>query len=266
MPFAFAQDGARLYYEVSSAGEPLLLIAGRGSDHHLWNLVRGDLQRYQVIVYDQRGTGQSDKPEQPAYSTRGFAQDAVAVLDHLGLTRAHVYGVSMGGMVSQWMGIDYPDRIGALVLACTSPGRAHSVSRSAEIEALIARSDPEVVDKFFAHKWVLPRFSQSMRESAKYPMPEYAERLHAQASEQHNSWDLLLSIKAPTLIIHGSDDQVAPVANAHLLAERIPGAELYLVRGGRHMFFIEFRDEVDRVVKEFLARHPLNPKVPKSRG
>jgi pimeloyl-ACP methyl ester carboxylesterase len=259
MPLAFAQDDVRLYYEVSGAGEPLLLIAGRASDHHLWNLVRGDFaNRYRVIVYDQRGTGQSDKPEQPVYSTRGFAQDAIAILDDLGLPRAHVYGVSMGGMVGQWFGIDYPDRIGALVLACTSPGHAHGVPRSAEIQTLIAQSDPKVVDKFFAHKWVLPQFSISMRESAKYPMPEYAERLHAQASEQHDSWDYLPAIKAPTLVIHGSDDQIAPVANANLLAERIPGSELYVVQGGRHMFFIEFRAEVDRVVKEFLARHPLN--------
>src|SRR5574337_759917 len=114
MPFAIAEDGTRLYYEINGAGEPLLLVAGRASDHHLWNLIRGDFaRRYQVIVYDPRGTGQSDRPEQPPYSTRGFARDAVAILDHLGIPRAHVYGVSMGGVVGQWLGIDHGDRIGA---------------------------------------------------------------------------------------------------------------------------------------------------------
>jgi 3-oxoadipate enol-lactonase len=257
MPFAVAPDGVRLYYETLGRGEPLLLVAGRAVDHHIWNLVRGDFKRYQVIVYDPRGAGQSDKPEQPAYSTRGFARDAVAVLDQLGVPRAHVYGVSMGGAVGQWLGIDHGDRIGALVLACSFPGSAHAVRRSEEVQVRIARSDPNVMDLFFAHKRALPRFFLSMRESAQHPMPEYAERLHARASEEHDSWDDLPAIKAPTLILHGSDDQVVPVANAHLLAERIPGAELYLVRGGRHMFFIEFRAEVNRVVKEFLARHPL---------
>ena len=257
MPFALAEDGVRLYFEASGVGEPLLLIAGQRMDHHLWNLVRGDFKRYQVIVYDQRGTGQSDKPEQPAYSTRGFARDAVAILDHLGLPRAHIYGVSMGGAIGQWLGIDHGDRVGALVLACSSPGDAHGVRRSAEIHALIARSDPKVIDTFFAHKRALPQFFLSMRESTKHPMPEYAERLHTYASEGHDTWDELPKITAPTLVLHGSDDQITPVANAHLLAERIPGAELYLVRGGRHMFFIEFRAEVDRVVQEFLARHPL---------
>ena len=259
MPFALAEDGVRLYYEVSGAGESLLMIAGRASDHHIWNLVRGDFaKRYRVIVYDPRGTGQSDKPEQPAYSTRGFARDAVAILDHLGLPLAHAYGISMGGAVGQWLGIDYGDRIGALVLACSSPGDAHGVRRSAEIHALLTQSDPrKVMDTFFAHKWVLPQFFLSMRESVKYPMPEYAERLHAQAGETHDTWEGLPTIKAPTLIIHGSDDQIVPVANANLLAERIPGAELYLARGGRHMFFIEFRAEVGHVVNKFLARHPL---------
>jgi 3-oxoadipate enol-lactonase len=264
MPLSLAPDGARLYYEVSGAGEPLLLIAGRNSDHLLWNLVRGDFaKRFRVIVYDHRGTGQSDKPEQGRsmlrpYSTPGFARDAVAILDHLSIPRAHVYGVSMGGAVAQWLGIEYADRVGALVLACTFPGGPHSAPRSEEVRAVIAGKDPgKAMDLMFAHKWVLPRFALSMRESAKYPMPEYAERLHGIASEGHDAWARLPEITAPTLVVHGADDRVSPVANAHVLAERIPGAELYLVRGGRHMFFIEFRREVDRAILEFLARHRL---------
>jgi len=260
MPFALAQDGVRLYYEVSGAGEPLLMIAGQASDHHIWNLIRGDFSRhYQVIVFDQRGTGQSDKPEGPPYSTPGFALDAVSILKHLGLSRAHVYGISMGGAVGQWLGIDHAERVGALVLGCSSPGIAHGVRRSAEVEELLAQPDQlKVMDAFFSSRRALPRFFLSMRESGKYPMPKYAEQLHARASKEHDSWERLPEIKAPTLVIHGTDDQVAPVANAHLLAERIPGAELYLVRGGRHMFFIEFRSEMDRIVNEFLARHRLH--------
>jgi pimeloyl-ACP methyl ester carboxylesterase len=113
MPFAVAPDGVKLYYEVVGAGEPFLLVSGQGSDHHGWDEVREDFaERYQSIVYDHRGTGQSDKPEEPPYSTRGFAQDAVAVLDHLGITRAHIYGVSMDGRICQWLAIDYPERVG----------------------------------------------------------------------------------------------------------------------------------------------------------
>jgi 3-oxoadipate enol-lactonase len=88
-------------------------------------------------------------------------------------------------------------------------------------------------------------------------MPAYAEQLHAHASEEHNAWERLPAITAPTLILHGTDDQVVPPANAHLLVGRIPGSELHLVRGGRHMFFIEFQAEVNRCVKQFVARHTL---------
>jgi 3-oxoadipate enol-lactonase len=259
MPFAVSEDGVRLYYEVSGAGEPLLLVAGRAVDHNIWNLIRSALaKRYQVIVYDQRGTGQSDKPEQPPYSTPGFARDAVAILDHLSLPRAHVYGASMGGAIAQWLGIEHGDRLGALVMACSSPGNAHGVRRSEEIRALINQSDSsKIMDEFFAHKRAFPRFFLSMRESTKHPMPAYAKQLHARASEEHDSWERLPEIKTPTLVVHGSDERIVPIENAHLLAERIPGAEVHIVRGGRHMFFIEFRSEVNRVVKEFLARHPL---------
>jgi pimeloyl-ACP methyl ester carboxylesterase len=125
MPYAIALDGVRIYYEFEGTGEPLLLIAGQANDHHLWDLVRSDFaRRYQIIVYDLRGTGLSDKPEQPPYTTRGFANDAIAILDAIGLKRAHAYGVSMGGAIAQWLGIDHGDRLGALVLGCITAGAA----------------------------------------------------------------------------------------------------------------------------------------------
>ena len=99
MPLATTPDGTRLYFETLGSGATLLLLAGQSSDHR-------------VIVLDYRGTGQSDKPRAPAYSTRGFAQDAVTVMDQLGIERAHAYGVSMGGRVAQWLGIDHPQRLG----------------------------------------------------------------------------------------------------------------------------------------------------------
>ena len=217
MPFAIAPDGVGLYFEESGRGEPLLLVAGRASDHHLWNLIRSDFKHYRVIVYDQRGTGQSDKPEQPPYSTRGFARDAIAILDHLNLPRAHVYGASMGGAIGQWLGIEHAGRVGALVLACSFAGGAHYIRPSAEVQTKIAGSDPGVTDLFFTHKWALPKFFLSMRESIRQPMPGFAERLHAQASQEHDSWERLPEVSVPTLILHGSDDRVTPAANAQVL-------------------------------------------------
>lgn len=267
MSYATATDGTRLYFEERGEGEPLLLISGQGSDHTMWNPIRQDFAKhYRVIVFDHRGTGQSDKPTEPPYSTRGFAQDAISILDSLGIARAHAYGISMGGRICQWLGIDFADRIGALILGCTTPGNAHGVRRPAEVDAAFqnAATDPEasmqvMLEAVLSPGWLKahPDYVVQMAKGPQYPVPPYALRLHYLASEGHDAWDLLPIIKAPTLVIHGSDDRVNPTANAPLLASRIPNAELYIVQGGRHGYFLEFREEASRVVNDFLARHPL---------
>ena len=267
MPHFRAPDGTSLYYETDGAGDPLLLVSGQGSDHHGWDSVRDDfVSRHTVILWDHRGTGESDKPEAPPYSTRGFATDAVSLLDHLGIERAHAYGVSMGGRICQWLGIDHGGRVGGLVLGCTTPGNAHGVRRSAEVDAKMANrpTDPLEAATFLAEQMVTPEYLAShpgylayLRQRAENPIPRHAQRLHYEASEGHDTWDLLPTITAPVLVIHGSDDEINPTANAPLLAERIPGAEMHIVKGGRHGYFVEFREEASRVVLDFLARHPL---------
>ncbi len=267
MSYAIAPDGARLYYEEVGTGDPLLLISGQGGDHRDWDAVREDFApHYRVIVFDHRGTGQSDKPTEPPYTTRGFAQDAIAILDHLGIARAHAYGVSMGGRIGQWLGIDYAERIGALVLGCTTPGNAHGVKRPPETDAAFRSrpSDPDaaldaLLPLLFSPDWITahPDYVAQMKQEAQHPIPPYAQRLHYLASEGHDAWDLLPTIKAPTLVIHGSEDVINPTANAPLLVSRIPDAELYIVAGGRHGYFIEFREEADGVINAFLARYPL---------
>ena len=247
MPFAIAEDKTRLYYETIGTGEPLLLVMGQGSDHSGWDEVRDDFTAsYQVIVYDHRGTGESDKPEHPPYTTRGFARDAISILDHLGIQRAHAYGISMGGRICQWLGIDHPARIGALVLGCTTPGNVHGVRRNPEMDATFRSiaGDSNAISKVLAALvspgWVAshPEFLARFVEMPKERIPPHAQKLHFLASEGHDAWDSLPTITSPTLIIHGSDDPVNPTANAPLLAERIPGSELYILQGGRHIFFV----------------------------
>jgi pimeloyl-ACP methyl ester carboxylesterase len=140
MPFAVAGDGTRIAYEVFGRGAPLLLISGQSLDRTMWDGVRPALAaEFRVIVFDARGTGASDKPHTP-YSTRGFAADAAAVLDAAGIARAHIYGFSMGGRVAQWLAIDHPERVGALVLGATTPGGAHSLPKPADIDAALLPS------------------------------------------------------------------------------------------------------------------------------
>lgn len=266
MPYASTPDGIRLYYRESGSGEPLLLIHGQAANHQSWEPVVGDFAaRHRVIAYDHRGTGESDRPMSPPYSTRGFAADAVAVLDHLGIERAHAYGVSMGGRICQWLGIDHGSRIGALVLGCTTPGDAHGVKRPAESDWALHETDPDRrVDLIFAELYT-PAFTRqepalaatvraSMMEGA---LPPELIAMHYRCSQDHDAWDSLPRIANSTLVIHGSDDQLNPTANAQILAGRIPGAELYLVQGARHAYHIEFRAEATSVVLDFLARHPI---------
>jgi pimeloyl-ACP methyl ester carboxylesterase len=266
MPFAVC-NGVRLSYEVHGAGEPLLLVMGQGSDHHGWDPVLEDFaRRFRVIVYDHRGTGLSEKPCEPAYTTQMLAADAIGLLDHLGIERAHVYGISMGGRICQWLAIDYPERVGAVVLGCTTPGDAHGVKRPAEVDAKMRNrpADPEEAATFLAEEMVSPgwlaahsEYLAFLRERARNPIPEYARCLHYAASQGHDAWERLTEIRAPVLVIHGTQDRINPTANAELLARRIPGAELRLIEGGRHGYFIEFREEAGRAVMEFVERHTI---------
>ena len=261
MPLATTPDGTRLYFECHGAGTPLLLLAGQASDHREWDGVRADFAaQHRVIVLDYRGIGQSDKPGAPAYSTRGFAQDAVAVLDQLGLDRTHAYGISMGGRVAQWLAIDHPQRLGALVLGATTPGNAHGVARDAAITQAMQRGDwISLRHTLVSPTWMAahPDFEARMAAMDATPAPAFARRLHYQASEGHDSWLALDRITAPTLVLHGSDDEINLSANGARLAERIPGAKLKLIDGARHSYFEEYRAVASQLVLDFLRRHPL---------
>ena len=259
MSFARSADGARLYYESQGAGPALLLLAGQCCDHREWERVAQDFARdFQVITWDCRGTGQSDQPAAPAYSTRGFAADAIAVLDDLAVERAHVYGVSMGGRVAQWLAVDYAHRLGALVLGATTPGNAHGVRRSAAMDKALRSTDvAALLETSFTPAWIAANrpLAEEIAVMWAAPLPAHARRLHYQASEGHDAWDALPGISKPVLVIHGSDDEVNLPENARLLAQRIPGAELCILPGARHGYFEEMREASFAVVRDFLLRH-----------
>jgi pimeloyl-ACP methyl ester carboxylesterase len=261
VPYATALDGVRIGYQVSGEGQPLILLAGQSNNHTWWDPVRADFSSaYRTITLDWRGTGISDKPDE-VYSTPGFAEDVVAVLDELGLPTAHVYGTSMGGRVAQWIAINHPERVDALVLGCTSPGPAHGYERSAEIRRALA--DPVqggrvLVDLMYTPQW-------RAGNPGPYPvlgdrdMPPYAKGRHLVASNKHEAWDRLPDIIAPTLILHGSEDIFSPVANAKVLADRIPDSRAEIIQGARHAYFHEFQAVASPLVLSFLADRPHSP-------
>jgi 3-oxoadipate enol-lactonase len=255
--FASAQDGAALYYEVNGVGaEVLLLLAGQSNNHHWWDAARPDFDAaFRTVVFDHRGTGRSDKPE-TGYATRSFAGDVVAILDAVGVEQAHVYGTSMGGRVAQWLAADHPSRVRRLVLGCTSPGGRHGVERSPEIRRALAQRDAVaarqvLLDLMYTPDW-LRTHAGPFATVGDPDMPAHARRGHFMASKDHDSWDVLPTISAPTLVVHGEDDVFNPAANAPLLTSRIPGARLAMIPRARHAYFEEFRAVASPLVVDFL--------------
>ncbi|TMR16106.1 alpha/beta fold hydrolase [Nonomuraea turkmeniaca] len=260
MSYATTADGVKLSYQVRGDGPPLVLLQGQANNHHWWDPVRDDFAAYRTITFDYRGTGGSDKPDEP-YTTRGFATDVVVVLDELGVRQAHVYGTSMGGRVAQWVAADHPERVGALVLGCSSPGGAHGVERGNDVRRSLTQPDRAaagraLLELMYTPAW-LATHSGPYHTVGDRDMPAHARRRHLAASAGHDSWDVLPSIAAPTLVVHGTDDVFNPAANAPLLAGRIPGAELRWIEGARHAYFEEFREIASPMVLEFLAGRPL---------
>jgi 3-oxoadipate enol-lactonase len=267
VPFAEAADGAAIHYLLHGSGEPLVLLSGQSNDHHWWDPVRDDFAaRHTTVLIDHRGTGGSDRPDTDTYSTPGFARDVLAVLDHAGIARAHVYGTSMGGRIAQWLAADHPDRVGRLVLGCTSPGGPHAVQRAPGIGEALGRADPDAARRALLELMYTPAWlaeQERVRPGREYrtlgdpTMPPYARRRHLRASNRHDAWDALPRVKAPTLVVHGTDDVFNPAANAPLIAARIPDARTFLVPGARHAYFEEFADVATEPVLAFLAQAPL---------
>lgn len=255
MPFAISVDGTRIAYDLQGAGDPLLLISGQGFDRHVWDRFAAAMaSRCTVIRFDYRGTGESDKPAAPPYTTEMFADDAVAVLNAAGFERAHVFGYSMGGRVCQWLAIKHRARVASLILGATSPGNRHGVAREPWVSALFANGDTAGMAEVFYSPAYLAHHAFSLPTAA---TPDFAKKLHFMASENHDVWDRLPSIDCPTLIVHGSADRVNATTNAQILANVIPHAELAIIDGARHGFIDEYLDETCRLTGAFVAAHPV---------
>lgn len=268
--------GCQLYYQVQGEGEPLVLIMGLGGHSQSWALqTRFLAQRYQVITPDNRGAGLSDKPEGP-YSMAQFADDLAAVLDAAGVDSAHVLGASMGGLIAQEFYHRYPQRVRSLILTCTGvgPNDPAFVAADADIVAAVERprddGDPrEVLGgmlKAFYHPDYLAAVPDLLERSYALqklmPQPEHAYHAQLAACTTHmpNS-PRLAQIRVPTLVLHGADDRVWPLANAHYLAEHIPGAQLCLIPRSAHLFMIEKPAEFNAAVAEFLEQQSGEPRL-----
>ena len=250
MPVAKIGD-LNIHYQIRGHGEPLLLIIGyRGSGFMWGEELLAPLSRYfQVITFDNRGTGKSDKPN-AVYTIPMMADDAAGLLQHLGLQRAHVFGVSMGGMIAQELVLRYPKRVNRLILGCTNCGGAHAILAPLSVleklltppdmprEEAIRRQWPVIFSPAFAKNH--PEFLDRMTErSMAHPTPFHSAIRQAMAIQRFNTYGRLGQIVAPTLVVSGDKDVLIPPANASLLADRIPDATLEIFPDAGHGFFWE---------------------------
>lgn len=259
----------QLYYEIheqpgpAQTAKPLVLIEGLGYFTWMWYRQVPELSRhFRVIIFDNRGVGESDKPDVP-YSIRMMADDLAGLLKELGIAKAHVLGASMGGFIAQEFALTYPEVVDRLVLLCTSPGGPRAIPMPAEtVEALtsVAGLDPVATLRQMmapALSADFPRLHADELEKiiswrlAK-PQPRFAWQRQFDAVNQFNADGRLKGIKAPTLIMTGTDDRVLPAGNSQLIAEQIPGAKLVTIPGAGHLFFIERAEEVNAEILDFL--------------
>jgi pimeloyl-ACP methyl ester carboxylesterase len=258
-----------IQYETYGEGETLLLIAGLGACARVWFRQIPYLSRsYQVLAFDNRGAGASDKPDAP-YSMEMLAGDTAGLLDELGIGKAHVYGVSMGGMIAQELALRHPQRVTSLILGCTTCGGDQRILPSTDTIAFLLDADRwERLAPDERTRASLPfNLSQAFIEGnpelieeyvamvAANSPPPYAFVRQREAVTAHDTCDRLPLISAPTLVVSGSADRQVPVENSRLLASRIPSAELVILEGMGHGFFIEAAEEASRAILDFLARH-----------
>jgi pimeloyl-ACP methyl ester carboxylesterase len=245
-------------WEERGKGAPLLLIQGLGYGRWSWDPVVPALaERYRVLWFDNRGIGDSDKPEGP-YTAKLMSADALQVLDEAGVDRAHILGVSLGGMIAQELAAGTPDRVDKLILCCTTPGGAATVPMPEVTVQLFEEAKtlaPEVALRRFVENALATDASAELiqelydRRIANPPDPAGWQ---AQADAGRTFEGVDGAIAAPTLIVTGTEDNVVDPHNSDVLAERIPGAEVQRIDNAGHLFFWEQPDAFVRIISEFL--------------
>jgi len=261
---AFVENqGARIYWDEQGRGDPVLLIMGLAYPSQMWYRTRPLLaSRYRTLALDNRGIGRSDVPPGP-YPIALMASDAAAVLDAAGVESAHVFGVSMGGMISQELALQYPARVRSLILGCTAAGGPTAVRAEPEATQMLMKREkmsPEQAAEIavpFIYDPATPRERIDEDIAIRRPWFPTAAGYAAQLQGVFGweAYTRLGQIAAPTLVIHGESDRLIPPGNANLIAERIPGAKLVMIPRASHLFFTDQPEVAHRAIMEFLAVH-----------
>ncbi|WP_165670860.1 alpha/beta fold hydrolase [Metapseudomonas otitidis] len=267
MPW-FDHHGCRLHYEIHGQGTPVLLVHGLGSSTLDWEYQLPALStRHQVVLMDVRGHGLSDKPRE-RYSIAGFAADAAALIEHLGLAPVHLVGISMGGMIGFQLGVDRPELLRSLTIVNSAP----------EVKPRSPRDYVEV-----AKRWTLSRLL-GLDTIAKalgrllFPLPEQAElrakveerwprndkRAYLAALDAIIGWGVrerLARITCPTLVVT-ADRDYTPVAQKEAYVRELPDARLVVIEQSRHATPLDQPQRFNTTLLDFLNQVEHNKERP----
>jgi 3-oxoadipate enol-lactonase len=242
---------AELFWVRSGRGEPLLLIQGMSGTHVTWGepfLSRLEAD-FDCVVFDNRGIGNSADVADP-FTIADLAADALAVMDAVDFETAHVLGISMGGMVAQQLALLAPERLRTLTLGCTYPGgEGSSLADPADAQGLLEAMASANLDRVLQAMYEInlsPGFRADESSFGGFetmakalPAKQATVQMQLQAVVGHDVQARLAEITAPTLVIHGTEDKMIPVANGELIASLIPGAKLEIFDGVGHLFWWE---------------------------
>ncbi len=282
MPRAPVGD-VELYYEIhgQGGGLPAVLVMGLGADLHGWERQLGALSGgRRVLVLDNRGIGRSDKPAGP-YTTAQLADDVAGLLDHVGWGRAHVVGLSLGGMIAQELALRHGRRVKSLALIATyarpdQETRATAAEGAArggvDLEMVLGAMqsagpgvtiDPKTIMQFLMPLVFTKRFLEAEREYLKamferslaygFSTAGFAGQLAAVLS--HDTVSRLATIGMPTLVVTGTRDKLIAPRHSRVLAERIPGARFVEIEGGTHGLNLESPELLNEVLSGWLREH-----------
>lgn len=270
MPYATTDDGVKLYYEETGSGVPLVFVHEFAGDHRSWEpQVRHFARRYRCITFNARGYPPADVPADVARYSQARARDDIgAVLDHLGIERAHVVGLSMGGFATLHFGLAYPERARSLVVAgCgygAEPNQGEAFRREAEATARLfeAEGSRKAAETYAAGPWRIPFLIKDPRgwaefkeQLAGHDATGAALTMRGVQMHRPSLWDLaeeLKRLEVPTLVVTGDEDE--PCLNPGLFLKRtIPAAALVVVPKTGHTINLEEADLFNRAVQDFLT-------------
>jgi pimeloyl-ACP methyl ester carboxylesterase len=248
-------------YQDLGSGSPLVLINGFASTMDMWNppVLASLADHFRIIMFDHRGTGYSSASDN-LFSITLFASDTLALMDALGISHAHILGLSMGASVAQELALSRPDRVDRLILVAGTCGGSEAVQMAPEVWETLSDKSGTGLD--LANRMFSVLFTKDWL--AAHDPWKYCPEVHEATSEANaarqaeaffswpGSWERLPGIRSPVLVITGTGDAVIPPENARILASRIPGAWLAEVPGAGHGLQYQCPEAFTRAVLEFL--------------